>query len=174
LENFEDTINVILAVAAGVSMIIGGFKEGLPEGLIEGASIFLSLLIIITVNSGNNYFSEKRLAELLASSEEQEVAITRNGTTFSIDAKKLVVGDLVSFDAGMKVPADMILVFGQDVQCKEDELTGEPDFVPKVIIDESNYRKGGLGTMMAKTQITSGFGKGLVVAVGDKTVSGDA
>lgn len=65
MENFDDKINQILLIAAIVSIIIGLLKEGFPEGLIEGSSIMISLCIIIVVNSGNNYISEKRLAALV-------------------------------------------------------------------------------------------------------------
>lgn len=59
MENFEDKINLILLAAAFVSIVIGLFKEGWPEGLIEGTSIMIALLIIIVVNSGNNWVSER-------------------------------------------------------------------------------------------------------------------
>lgn len=58
-ENFDDKINIILLVAALVSVVIGLFKEGWPEGLIEGVSIMIALIIIIVVNSGNNWISER-------------------------------------------------------------------------------------------------------------------
>ena len=84
--------------AAVVSLIIGVVQEGFPEGLIEGTSILIALVIIITVTSGNNYMSEKRLAELVALSNEQEVAVFRGkAEAQTIDAKDLVVGDLVKF-----------------------------------------------------------------------------
>lgn len=70
LENFEDFINQVLCVAAVVSIIIGIVQHGLPEGLIEGTSILIALNIIIFVNSGNNYLSEKRLADLVNLSEK--------------------------------------------------------------------------------------------------------
>jgi len=58
LENFEDTINRILALAAVVSIIIGLVQHGFPKGLIEGTSILIALNIIIIVNSGNNFMAE--------------------------------------------------------------------------------------------------------------------
>jgi len=58
MENFDDKINLILLAAAGVSIAIGVIKEGFPAGLTEGLSICLALVIIITVNSANNYSSE--------------------------------------------------------------------------------------------------------------------
>jgi len=77
MENFDDPINVILLAAAIVSILIGLFKDGFPKGLIDGVSIIIALMIIIIVNSVNNYISEKRLAALINSSNVQEVAVHR-------------------------------------------------------------------------------------------------
>lgn len=65
MENFEDPINKILCAAAVVSLVIGLGQHGFPDGMIEGTSILIALCIIIVVNSGNNYLSEMRLAELV-------------------------------------------------------------------------------------------------------------
>lgn len=173
MENFDDTINKILCGAAIVSLIIGVIKDGFPEGLIEGTSILIALNIIIVVNSVNNYISERRLADLVNLAEKQEVAVYRNSVeTVTIDASNLVVGDIIKFEAGMKVPADCIMIEGQDVTCIEGELTGEPDAVEKVALDENNYNSGVMCTMMAKSLIGSGIGKALVLAVGPNTVAG--
>ena len=68
--NFDDYINQILLVAAIVSIVIGYFREGFPNGLIDGMSIMFALVIIIVVGSSNAWDSERKLAELLAKSEE--------------------------------------------------------------------------------------------------------
>jgi P-type Ca2+ transporter type 2C len=149
------------------------FQYGIPEGLIEGTSILIALTIIIVVNSGNNWVSERRLADLVNLSEKQEVAVYRNSSdTITIDSSLLVVGDLIKFEAGMKVPCDCLMVEGQDVSCIEGELTGEPDSVEKVPVDEHNYNSGVMCTMLAKSLVSTGFGKALVVAVGPNTVAG--
>lgn len=173
MENFEDYINQVLLGASLVSMVIGCIQEGFPEGLVEGTSILIALFIIIVVNSGNNYISERRLADLVNLSEKQEVAVYRNSTEAqTIDGADLVVGDIIKFEAGMKVPADCIMIEGQDVTCIEGELTGEPDAVIKVPITEENYTQGDMNTMMAKSLVSTGFGKALVLAVGRNSVAG--
>jgi len=173
MENFDDAINKILLAAAIVSIVIGLIQHGWPEGMIEGTSIMIALLIIIVVNSGNNYLSERRLAELLALSDLQDVAVYRDSTEpTTMDASELVVGDLINFEMGMKVPADMIMVEGQNVQTIEGELTGEPDNMDKVPVTVDNYQQEACGTMMAKSLICSGFGKAVVLAVGTRTVAG--
>jgi Ca2+-transporting ATPase len=141
--------------------------------MIEGVSIMVSLMIIIVVNSGNNYISEMRLADLVSLSEVQEVAVYRGSDQpVSIDASELVVGDVFKFEMGMKVPADCIMIEGQDVTCDESELTGEPHSVYKHVVTQANYNDGVLCTMVAKSLIVSGFGKGLVLAVGKRSVAG--
>jgi len=173
MENFEDTINQILAVAAIVSIIIGMIQHGFPEGLIEGTSILIALNIIIVVNSGNNYLSEKRLADLVKLSDQQEVAVFRGSEkAITIDSENLLVGDLVIVEAGMKVPADMILVSGQDITCTEGDLTGEPDAMDKEVITEENYKNGPICTMLAKSLVQTGVGKALVLSVGYNTQAG--
>jgi len=172
-ENFDDTINQILFVAAIVSIVIGIFRDGFPGGLIEGTSILISLGIIIVVNSGNNWVAERRLADLVNLSEKQEVAVYRGSTdTITIDSTLLVVGDLIHFESGMKVPSDMIMVDGQDVTCNEGELTGEPDFCEKTATDHNNWNQGTMSCMLAKSLVASGFGKAIIVSVGPNTVAG--
>mmetsp|Transcript_15972 Transcript_15972/g.26934 ORF Transcript_15972/g.26934 Transcript_15972/m.26934 type:complete len:1163 (-) Transcript_15972:42-3530(-) len=172
-ENFDDAINKILFGASIVSMIIGIINEGFPEGMIEGTSILIALLIIIVVNSGNNYISERRLADLVNLSEKQEVTVFRNSTeATTIDGAELLVGDIIKFEAGQKVPADCIMIEGQDVSCIEGELTGEPDAIEKTPLTEENYNDGRMCTMIAKSLVATGFGKALVLAVGPNTVAG--
>jgi magnesium-transporting ATPase (P-type) len=54
-------------------------------------------------------------------------------------------------EKGMKVPADMLFVSGQDFSCIEADLTGEPDACPKKIITETNMQD--LGTLLAKSLV---------------------
>jgi len=114
MENFEDTINLVLLGAALVSVAIGLFKEGMPRGLIEGTSIAIALVIIISVNSINNWNSEQKLAKLVLKSAIQECKVIREGgDLMTVDSGELVVGDLIDFKDGDKIPADLLMVQGQ-------------------------------------------------------------
>lgn len=64
------------------------------------------------------------------------------------------------------------MIEGQDVVCDEGELTGEPDGVPKGVVNEESVDNHVQGTLMAKSLVTSGFGKALVLAVGKNTIAG--
>ncbi len=84
-----------MLAAAIVSIIIGCIKDGFPNGLIDGISIFIALFIIAAVNSVNNIVSEKKLRDLICISKHQEVGVFRNSDKAqTIDSKDLVVGDI--------------------------------------------------------------------------------
>lgn len=137
MENFNDPINVILCGAAVVSIIIGIVREGFPEGLTEGLSIMIALVIIFVVNSANNYASERQLAKMIMECDEAEIPVWRGKTEPDILSNDdLVVGDVFRFDAGMKLPADAVIIQAEDVRCTEADLTGEPDEFEKVVLDE--------------------------------------
>ena len=46
----------------------------------------IALLIIVVVNSVNNYASERRLVDLVNLSEKQEVPVIRDGKVLTIDS----------------------------------------------------------------------------------------
>jgi hypothetical protein len=45
----------------------------------EGASILLAVLLIVTVSAGNNYVKEKQFQKLLMKREEMICLVTRSG-----------------------------------------------------------------------------------------------
>ena len=55
----QDAILRILLLAATVSLAIGIWKEGLAKGWYEGVTIYLAVLIIVTVTAGNDYLKDK-------------------------------------------------------------------------------------------------------------------
>jgi len=79
LDNFKDFINQILIAAALVSLTIGALRYGV-QGLTDGTSIIVALVIITVVNSANNYSSERKLRDLIALTEEQNVGVYRNSS----------------------------------------------------------------------------------------------
>ena len=173
MENFEDFINIVLLAASIVSLAIGLIKEGFPEGMIEGTSIIIALIIIIVVNSGNNWVSEQKLAELVKTSAKQELPVFRGDKeAITMDVQDLVVGDIVEIRDGDKVPADCILIEGQEFETSEAELTGEPDQLPKVPLTQDNYTDGSTAALLGMSMCVKGFGKAVVIAVGEHTVSG--
>ena len=63
-ECFDDLIMQVLCGAAVASMGVGIYKDGWSHGWIDGTSIIVAVLIIVTVTVSNNWVKEKQFQEL--------------------------------------------------------------------------------------------------------------
>lgn len=159
-----------MLVAATVSLTIGIIKEGLAKGWIEGFTIYVAVVIIVSVTAGNDYAKEKQFQKLVALNKEAFCKSLRSGENETKSIYDLVVGEVVEITNGMGVPADCILLTGTDITCDESPLTGEPDHVRKeAVIKESQWEHNPNCFMYAQTLVMSGVGTALVCAVGTET-----
>ena len=104
--------------AAIISLVCGLIQHGLG-GLIEGASILISIAIIVVVTSVNNWIKERQFQELQRKTDITTAIVVRGGITKTISMEDLVVGDLVVIEPGKTIPADCILVQSDDMQVDE-------------------------------------------------------
>jgi Mg2+-importing ATPase len=101
--------------------------------------------------------------------------VVRNGKIQTIKAEDIVVGDLVEFELGSIIPADIRLLETNDLELDESSLTGESEPVPKntQIISAQKTTPQELSCMVfAGTHVVQGSGKGMVIAIGQKTMVG--
>jgi len=168
---FDDLMLRILLAAAFVSLVIGVINDGWEYGWIDGSSIFFAVFIITSVTAGNNYAKEKQFQKLQAREKEgQTVPILRNGTIVTKPTTGIVVGDIVKLQKGKEIPADCIMISGNDLTCNESSLTGEPlDLVKRPL---RYCHEKVTPFLFAKTLITNGDCIALVCAVGVNTRSG--
>jgi Ca2+-transporting ATPase len=91
----SDPTLIILAAAAGVSLVIGAITE--PEhGWIEGAAIFIAVFLVSNISAGNDYSKQLQFKALEASSAKDErTSVLREGVIERINPKDLVVGDII-------------------------------------------------------------------------------
>ena len=69
----------ILCIAAVVSLILGIATEGLEKGWMEGTSILVAVVIIVTVTSANNWVKEQQFKKLNAIANRKNVNVYRKG-----------------------------------------------------------------------------------------------
>lgn len=100
LENFEDDMLRILCASAVVSLVLGIATEGLKEGWLEGASILLAVIIIVSVTSTNNYLKEKQFQKLNAIATQKNTNVIRGGELINISVYDLMVGDICEIETG--------------------------------------------------------------------------
>lgn len=85
----------ILCGAALVSLVLGIATEGLKEGWLEGTSILMAVVIIVSVTSFNNYMKEKQFQKLNKIAEQKNVNVYRGGEMENISIFDLLVGDVL-------------------------------------------------------------------------------
>ena len=90
----------ILCAAAVISLFLGILTEGLAEGWMEGTSILVAVVIIVTVTSGNNWVKEQQFKKLNAIASRKFVNVVRNDHVENINVEDLVVGDIQIVETG--------------------------------------------------------------------------
>ncbi|KAL7829079.1 hypothetical protein SRHO_G00327130 [Serrasalmus rhombeus] len=183
-EALQDVTLIILEIAAIISLglsfyqppggdsevcgnVSGGVEdEGEAEaGWIEGAAILLSVLCVVVVTAFNDWSKEKQFRGLQSRIEqEQRFAVVRNGTVLQIPVAEMVVGDVAQIKYGDLLPADGVLIQGNDLKIDESSLTGESDHVRKAIDRDPMLLSG--------THVMEGSGKMVVTAVGINSQTG--
>ncbi len=122
IDTLKDPMVIILLLVAFVQLFLGEFVESLV--------IFIVLMInsvVAVVQTKRAESSLDALRQMLAPSAK----VLRNGEKTSIPARELVVGDIVSLEAGDFIPADGRLIDVQNLRVEEGMLTGESEPVEK-------------------------------------------
>ena len=101
LEQFTETMVVILIIAAIISAFLG--KE------IETISISLIVILFAVLGFIQEYRAEKAMSALKRLAVPF-VRVIRDGTTKEIAAKLLVPGDIIVIETGNIVPADVRII----------------------------------------------------------------
>jgi len=149
LKQFKETLILLLLASAVISFFIGNTDDSV--------SITLAVTIVVTVGFVQEYRSEKSLEALSKliphsahirrggeSSRARTIPHDRtaielepltNGSTekvsSNVPAAQLVVGDVVLFATGDRIPADIRITKAADLSIDESNLTGENEPVHK-------------------------------------------
>jgi len=124
LGQFKNVLIVILLIATVLSLIVGETVDALIIGIIV---LFSALLGFV-----QEYRAERAL-EALKEMLHATITVVRDGREDKIDAREVVPGDIMSLEAGDKVPADGRLIQNASLQCDEAPLTGESVPVQKTV-----------------------------------------
>ncbi|XP_043510047.1 plasma membrane calcium-transporting ATPase 2 isoform X15 [Frieseomelitta varia] len=176
-EALQDVTLIILEVAALVSLGLSFYHPADDEekplvdedeakyGWIEGAAIFISVILVVIVTASNDYSKEKQFRGLQSRIEgEHKFSVIRQGEVKQISVSDIVVGDICQIKYGDLLPADGILIQSNDLKVDESSLTGESDHVKKGESFDPMVLSG--------THVMEGSGKMLVTAVGVNSQAG--
>ncbi|MFX0042511.1 MAG: cation-translocating P-type ATPase [Candidatus Hodarchaeota archaeon] len=171
LFNWLIVIYLIGALILFLASIFGGEGSLLFIGLTLGIVLLNCLVAII-----QQYRATKKLKALRELSAPTATVI-RDGQKQDIPTRDLVIGDLLIFDQGDKIPADARIIKSFNLEVNEASLTGESEPVKKLRTGEAlgksevpiSDRKN---MVFYGTYITMGNGTAITVKTGGDTEIG--
>jgi P-type Ca2+ transporter type 2A len=179
LKQFEDTLVIILIVAALISFVLAFFEDD-PDERFTAFVEPLVIVVILIANATVGVLQESSAEKAVEALKQYEVAsanVRRNGHLDTMNAQELVVGDIVELEAGQQVPADIRLLEMRSSALDVDQalLTGESenvgkspapvDIVGAVAQDKKNI-------LFSGSMVVRGKGIGIVIGTGLATEKG--
>ena len=164
VEAFKDLTILILLFCATLSLGFGIKEHGLKEGWYDGGSIFVAVILVVSVSAVSNFRQNRQFEKLSKVSNNIKVDVFRNGRRQQISIFEIVVGDVVGLKIGDQVPADGLFLDGHSLQVDESSMTGESDHV------EVNSSHNPF--LFSGTKVADGYAQMLVTSVGMNTTWG--
>jgi magnesium-transporting ATPase (P-type) len=165
LLQFHNVLIYVLLAAALTTMLLGHLMDTWV------------ILAVVLINAVVGYMQEgkaERAMDAIRKMLAPNAAVIRNGQRCTVPGTALVPGDIVLLEAGDRVAADLRLLQAHGLQIQEAVLTGES--VPVEKQDAAVAADAALGDRscmaFSGTLVTSGQGRGVVVATGANTEIG--
>ncbi|MBF8263295.1 MAG: putative cation-transporting ATPase [Parachlamydiales bacterium] len=137
----------------------------LLSAILERWPDFIVIILMLLINAILGFVQEHKAGNAIAALKEQlalHCFALRNGKWQTIEAGKLVPGDIVSVKLGNVIPADVLLIEGEYLSVDQSILTGESLPVTKKVGN----------VIFSGTIIKMGEMVGVVTKTGDKTFFG--
>lgn len=160
--------NILIYVLLGCAAVTAFLQHQVDTGVI--LAVVIANAIIGFIQEGKAEKAMDAIRHMLA----PHANVIRDGGRLSIQGEHLVPGDIVLIEAGDKIPADLRLITAHGITVQEAILTGES--VPVEKNTEPVAEGAPLGDrtclVFSGTLMTSGQGRGVVVATGASTEIG--
>ena len=147
---------------------------GTPPSDLFSLALAIVLLVVIFLSGLFNFYQEVVAAQVMSSIDSiipTKCIVERDGNSAEIDVRNIVVGDIVSLQSGMKIPADVRLIENSSLRVDTSMLTGEQEPLKMTVSvadkDTSMLQATNIGFMGCN--VVEGQGKGVVVATGKET-----
>ncbi|KYC39987.1 carbonate dehydratase [Scytonema hofmannii PCC 7110] len=165
LLQFHQPLFYTLLIAGCIKAILGSWTNAIA---IWGIAVLSALIFYL------QELSAERSIATVVKAVTNKAGIIRDGKTARIHACELIPGDLVLLNAGDRVPADLRLVSTHNLQMNEFSLTCEFNPVEKstISLNENTPLAQRCNMAYAGSFVTSGQGRGIVVATGNSTELG--
>ncbi len=166
LDQFKDFMVLVLLGATLIS------------GLLEEYGDALTIIAIVILNALLGFIQEYRSERSFAALKKLSAPrgkVMRGGMLREIPAAEVVPGDIIAFEAGDRICADVRLLHAVNLQVDESPLTGESHTVEKEAAPlraAPSSPGDALNMVFSGTMATAGNGRGVAVATGMETEMG--
>ena len=156
---FRDIMVLILLAAAGISAFIGEPYDA------------LTIITIVMLNAVLGFIQEYRTEKTLSALKSMTAPtakVCRDGVMTIIPASELVPGDIISLEAGDRIPADADILIARSLFSDESILTGESVPVSKCpgSRPDNDNSTGKKNILYSGCVITKGTAQARVIATG--------
>lgn len=155
---------------------LGKFLKSGEGDFAECLGILFAIMLSVTITLIMEGSSEKAFAALGKIYDNIVVKVIREGKITVIPQSQVVVGDIILIESGDKIVADGRLIESSELRVDEATLTGESLPAKKdasALLNSSVVLAERINMVYSGTFVTSGTGKFIVTAVGDKTEIGN-
>jgi P-type Ca2+ transporter type 2C len=165
LGQFKEFTTLILVGTSLLAFFTGGMFDG------------LAMSAVLLANAGISTYQERKAEQVLENLNQfqpPDCTVIRNGESVRVSATDLVPGDVVSLEAGDRIPADLRIIRSWNLEVNEAALTGESHPVAKtdaLTAEESPLTERNNMLYMG-TDISRGKALGVVVQTGMGTEIG--
>ncbi len=166
LDQFRETLVIVLIIAAIISVILSDWKDA------------VAIVVIVVLNAALGFIQEYRAEKAMAALKQMAapvVKVRRKDRVVQIAAQELVPGDVILLEVGDAIPADARVLQSVNLRVQEAALTGESVPVEKITasLDEENLTIGDRTNMLfLGTAVTYGRCTAVIVHTGMDTELG--
>ncbi|MFO7589961.1 MAG: HAD-IC family P-type ATPase [Acidimicrobiia bacterium] len=165
VHQFTSPLIYLLLLATVVTVVLGEYID---------ASVIAAVLILNAVIGFTQEQGAERSVHALMRLLAPHARVVRGGRDLDVESRELVPGDVVLLESGLRVPADLRLTSTTALEIDESLLTGESYPVSKDVrrLDPEIPLADRTNLAFTGTTVTSGRGRGFVVATGLETALG--
>jgi len=165
LHQFTSPLIYILLISALITFLLGDYID---------TGVIMAVLLLNATIGFIQEFRAERSVRALKQLTAPHARVIREGREYDIASQDLAPGDLVLVESGVRVPADIRLVSATALRVDESLLTGESVPVMKQVapVPEATPLADRVNMLYTGSIVTSGRGRGYVVATGAQTELG--
>ena len=163
--------SLLLWFGALMCFISYGLDTSDPSNLYLG----IVLVAVVLITAIFSYLQSSKTAALMAQFKNfipPRALVIRDGNESSVEAAKLVPGDLIRIKGGENIPADIRVIEWHEMKVNNASLTGESDDLLRKVEKTADNPLETANLAFFGTACTFGNGLGLVINTGDRTVIG--